>query len=165
MQQPNSLQDFCEAVRSSAILINHQMPEIKHPLDGHLTSVNKYLLDDYPELNYWHNCKHKVNKSGGKIIYGWAIFFAAGVYQAQHHAVWECPKGNLLDVTPDTDPTVLLIDFLPDGRVPYNFIANSHPVSAYYLPEEKNIKWGLPQDPNAPAMTSYIWYVLRGTPS
>lgn len=165
MKQPHSLKNFCEAVRLSEVHTKHQMVEIKHPLDGRLTRVKKYLVDGYPELNCWHNCAQKVSESGGKIIFGWAIFFSGGIYQAQHHAVWECPKGHLLDITPDTVQTILLIDFLPDGRVPYNIAANSHPVSGYYIPGETHIKWGLPGAPDSPPMTHYIWYVRRGTPS
>lgn len=162
MKQPHSTQNFADAVISSVVHPDHRMVKINQRHDGRLMSVNKFLLDKYPVLNCWHNCEHKVAKDGGKVIFGWAIFWAAGMYQAQHHAVWESPKGDFLDVTPDIDPNVLLIDFLPDGRVPYNNIRNSHPVSCYYTPCDKSVQWGLRGVPNPPRMTSFIWYVQRG---
>lgn len=57
---------------------------------------------------------------GGEAVYGWAIWHWPGRwFEAEHHAVWRTPTGELIDVTPQAGnpPRVL---FLPDPSAPYN---------------------------------------------
>jgi hypothetical protein len=57
---------------------------------------------------------------GGEVVYGWAIWRWPGRwFEAEHHAVWRSPAGELLDVTPQAgDPPRIL--FLPDPAAPYD---------------------------------------------
>ena len=59
-------------------------------------------------------------RHGGSAIYGWAIWHWPGRwFEAEHHAVWRTPDGDLLDVTPQAgDPPRIL--FLPDPSAPYD---------------------------------------------
>ncbi|WBY09381.1 hypothetical protein PIB19_08770 [Sphingomonas sp. 7/4-4] len=59
-------------------------------------------------------------RHGGEAVYGWAIWRWPGRwFEAEHHAVWRRPEGDLLDVTPQAgDPPRVL--FLPDPSAPYD---------------------------------------------
>jgi hypothetical protein len=56
----------------------------------------------------FQNVARKVRESGGRIIYGWTFHnrFAERLdgnppyLYVTHHAVWQCPNGELVDVTP-----------------------------------------------------------------
>ena len=42
-----------------------------------------------------------MERDAGESVFGWAVFAFPGAYwEAQHHAVWRSPAGDLLDVTP-----------------------------------------------------------------
>ena len=78
---------------------------------------------------------------GGEAAYGWAIWHWPGRwFEAEHHAVWRQPSGDLLDVTPQAgDPRRIL--FLPDPQAVYdpgtfrrNVMApDGHPLAAEYI--------------------------------
>jgi hypothetical protein len=59
-------------------------------------------------------------RHGGEAVYGWAIWRWPGRwFEAEHHAVWRRPNGDLLDITPQAgDPSRVL--FLPDPSAPYD---------------------------------------------
>ena len=60
--------------------------------------------------------------SGGKQCNGWAIWEWPKVFiEAEFHCVWEDPAGELLDLTPKSDPTDKIL-FLPDSKRPYKGI-------------------------------------------
>jgi hypothetical protein len=42
----------------------------------------------------------KVQKEGGKLIFGWQVWLTRHIIEAEAHAVWENPEGELIDVTP-----------------------------------------------------------------
>ncbi|SXD25351.1 hypothetical protein [Klebsiella quasipneumoniae] len=72
---------------------------------------------------YW-NVDSEVKSSGGKIVLGWLIQWLPGLYvQAMHHAVWETPDGELVDITLDqTDAYKNEVKsgtstFVPDDRI------------------------------------------------
>ncbi len=47
------------------------------------------------------NSAEQVARAGGAIAYGWAIWRWPGRYfEAEHHAIWRSPDGQLRDVTP-----------------------------------------------------------------
>lgn len=50
--------------------------------------------------NCFPNVLLKIEKDGGEIIYGWEIMLTNLLIEAQRHAIWKSPKGNLLDITP-----------------------------------------------------------------
>lgn len=90
------------------------------PIDGTCIQVNKILAPIYPELRCHHNCRiHQLNNQGD-VIYGWNLL--AGMIDglpycvAQHHAIW-IKNGVYLDVTPEMDPAITRITFLPDQRL------------------------------------------------
>ncbi|MFC4255357.1 hypothetical protein GRI97_07965 [Altererythrobacter xixiisoli] len=73
-----------------------------------------------PEQCYWEVRKH-VATNGGSLRTGWRLLDAMGkVVQAQHHAVWERPDGQLIDISPppsSLDAGVPVSLFIPDDRL------------------------------------------------
>lgn len=72
------------------------------------------------------NVQRMIQEQGGKQINGWAIWQWANVLvEAEAHAVWEDPEGQLIDITPHVhgERTIL---FLRDNNMVYqgNTIAN-----------------------------------------
>jgi SEC-C motif len=60
-----------------------------------------------------------VAEHGGSICYGWTIWEWAGVYvEAEFHAVWQSPSGEIRDVTPKPLPVSQIL-FLPDPSRTY----------------------------------------------
>lgn len=67
---------------------------------------------------YW-NVAEAVQKHGGKSVLGWQILLWPGVYvEALHHAVWQKPDGELVDIT-DALPgeARLSTTFVPDDSI------------------------------------------------
>jgi hypothetical protein len=66
------------------------------------------------------NVERKVRKSGGSIVYGWAIWHLPSFYyEAEHHAVWRNKFGNLIDVSPQFGGRRRIL-FLPDESAVYD---------------------------------------------
>lgn len=52
--------------------------------------------------------------SGGRMVLGWIIWIHPKVLiEAEHHAVWESPEGDLIDITAKADDEKEIV-FLPD---------------------------------------------------
>lgn len=65
------------------------------------------------------NVKSMVEKCGGEISSGWVIWQWANILiEAEAHAVWKSPNGDMIDITPH-DAREEAILFLPDGKVIY----------------------------------------------
>ena len=66
------------------------------------------------------NSVAQAEAQGGSAVYGWAIWRWPGRwFEAEHHAVWRTPAGDLIDVTPQAgDPPRIL--FLPHETAPYD---------------------------------------------
>ncbi len=52
------------------------------------------------------NVEKKVLRDGGRIKYGWILHLEPYLITAEFHAIWENNEGELIDITPDEDPTV-----------------------------------------------------------
>lgn len=66
------------------------------------------------------NVLDQVEKAGGDLVYGWAIWEWPGVFiEAEHHAAW-LHEGQLVDVTPHEYPADRVL-FLPDPSAVYDF--------------------------------------------
>lgn len=60
------------------------------------------------------NSVRQASLHGGAALYGWAIWHWPGRwFEAEHHAVWQRPDGELLDVTPQPGAPEQIL-FLPD---------------------------------------------------
>lgn len=60
------------------------------------------------------NVAEQINRLGGRITYGWAIWQVPGLYlEAEHHGVWQQNADTLIDVSPQfNSPSQIL--FLAD---------------------------------------------------
>jgi hypothetical protein len=66
------------------------------------------------------NVARKVERAGGEIAYGWAIWNMHGLYfEAEHHGVWRKRQGALVDVTPQANNYSKIL-FLPDPNAAYD---------------------------------------------
>jgi hypothetical protein len=74
-------------------------------------------------LDCFECVRRKVEREGGRIQYGWAIWEWPHVYvEAEHHAVFEPPGGlPCLDITPSASSEIKRRLFLPDNTAVYNF--------------------------------------------
>jgi SEC-C motif len=60
----------------------------------------------------------KAQQEGGRRILGWQIWQTKLLIEAEFHAIWESPEGDLLDITPK--PIALThILFIPDSEANY----------------------------------------------
>lgn len=75
-------------------LINSKYPPQMVPIE-----VETYAIEN----NCFYNVFEKVSKDCGEIIYGWKIRQSKLLVEAERHAVWKSPTGNLLDITPDSN--------------------------------------------------------------
>jgi hypothetical protein len=68
----------------------------------------------------FENVERKIKKSGGSIVYGWAIWNLPSFYfEAEHHAVWHNKQGKLIDVSSQLEGRKRLL-FLPDPNATYD---------------------------------------------
>ncbi|MGE0079619.1 MAG: SEC-C domain-containing protein [Bacteroidales bacterium] len=69
-------------------------------------------VENYSTINNcFYNLIDKVSIDKGKIIYGWKIHQTKLLLEAERHAVWKSPSGELVDITPDeeySDKTLFL---------------------------------------------------------
>jgi hypothetical protein len=162
-QIPQNFRDFSDVLIKQKIIRPTGVDLIEQPEDGTPIFVPKLLGTTYESLFCWHNCAEHLKHNRGRIVFGWALFYEEETYQAQHHAIWCSPEGDLLDITPDDFPSVTEIMFLPDGRVPYDYIYHRHPANCFYSPGFRP-KWWIPGHNNAdglPAIQSVCYYVKR----
>lgn len=71
-----------------------------------------------PKNECFLNVNTVVEKIGGELISGWAIWQWANILiEAEAHAVWKNPSGDLIDITPHDGEKEIF--FLPDDKVVY----------------------------------------------
>lgn len=65
------------------------------------------------------NVQAKVKKDGGSLQHGWIIWEAPEkLIEAEFHAVWVSPEGELIDITPKPDGETQIL-FVPDNKRVY----------------------------------------------
>jgi hypothetical protein len=66
------------------------------------------------------NTERKVERAGGSLVCGWAIWSLPGVYyEAEHHGVWQNRRGAFIDVSPQINGSRRIL-FLPDPEAAYD---------------------------------------------
>lgn len=82
----------------------------------------------------FRNVKSKVERDGGNIQFGWAIWEWPRVFlEAECHAVWESPGGELIDISPRSDAERKVL-FLADTKHEFDFADGSQRVENIRLP-------------------------------
>lgn len=72
-------------------------------------------------LECFNNVRRKVEREGGSIRFGWAIWEWPNVYlEAEHHAVYELQSGTYIDLTPSLETETHRL-FLRDDSATYDF--------------------------------------------
>jgi len=66
------------------------------------------------------NVKDKVQRDGGKVIYGWRFYEFSYMIEAELHAVWESPDGKIIDITPGKEVGDCKILFAVDSKKGYD---------------------------------------------
>jgi hypothetical protein len=62
---------------------------------------------------------NQIKATGGSIVYGWQIWQTDNLTEAEFHAVWNSPKGEMLDVTPKIIQSINRILFAEDPSIKY----------------------------------------------
>lgn len=90
----------------------------------------------------FNNVINQVKKFGGEVVYGWNVMEWPGVLlEAEFHAIWRKPTGELLDVSPreDGEPKILFIEDpenVYDGKMMISHqmaLENSPPEAQSYI--------------------------------
>jgi hypothetical protein len=69
----------------------------------------------------FQNVRDVVAKIGGQIVNGWLVWQHDNIFvEAEHHAVWRKPTGEVVCITPQTPPEES-ITFIPDPPADYDF--------------------------------------------
>lgn len=81
----------------------------------------KVLIESDAEINEcFSNLERKIKRDGGGIQYGWAIWYLPSILmEAEFHAVWISPQGDLIDVSPHQIRCKEIL-FLPDSATVYS---------------------------------------------
>ncbi|MBP2296590.1 SEC-C metal-binding domain-containing protein [Azospirillum rugosum] len=103
----NIIEEFCRSIAPA--------PPVFVPVVPEPTAV---VSECFP------NVAAKVERDGGEIAYGWSIWEWPGVFiEAEHHAVWRSPTGDLIDVTPRPEREKKVL-FVPDPETVYDWESN-----------------------------------------
>lgn len=79
------------------------------------------------------NCAEMCKRQGGEVIYGWHVYAIPRVFlEAEAHAVWKKPTGELVEVTPN-DVETPTIAFIPDASCTW-VEGVSRPIPNRYYP-------------------------------
>ncbi len=84
-----------------------------HPIRMPISAKQGAALSDCTNIVNEH-----IKEYGGKIVYGWQIWKCAILVEAEFHAVWENPKGVLVDLTPKPSGFTYIL-FAKDDRIVY----------------------------------------------
>lgn len=69
----------------------------------------------------FQNVRDVVAENGGQIVNGWLVWQHENLFvEAEHHAVWRKPTGEVVCITPQTPPEES-ITFIPDSSATYDF--------------------------------------------
>lgn len=80
---------------------------------------SKPSMDAQPSACF-DNVARKVERAGGSVAWGWAIWSVPRIYfEAEHHGVWRNRRGELVDVSPQPNSARRIL-FLPDPDTPYD---------------------------------------------
>lgn len=72
-------------------------------------------------LYCFQNVRDVVAEKGGQIVNGWLVWQHEKFFvEAEHHAVWRKPTGEVVCITPQTPPEES-ITFIPDPPAAYDF--------------------------------------------
>ncbi|MCF8461411.1 MAG: hypothetical protein K9G46_11865 [Flavobacteriales bacterium] len=66
------------------------------------------------------NVLRKIEQAKGEAIYGWQFCEYTYMIEAEFHAIWKSPEGNLIDITPSADPTTTKTLFGIDQNKKYD---------------------------------------------
>jgi hypothetical protein len=83
--------------------------------------VQMELSENYPKNECFDNVSAKVTALGGDRVAGWSIWQHDYMLEAEYHAVWRSPEGQLMDITPKNLPFEQII-FAEDPARPYEGI-------------------------------------------
>lgn len=80
-----------------AIVRNKHIEKLEELIDAESETVKVPVrIEAFVKLrNCYDNVQQKVEKSSGKLQYGWAIIENELMCEAEHHTVWESPGGQL----------------------------------------------------------------------
>jgi hypothetical protein len=108
----------------------------------------------------FQNVKEKVEREGGEIVVGWAIWeWKYVILEGEHHAIWRTTLGNLVDITPKPIPLTEIL-FLQDATATYDF--------SNFNPQRDNIRRAIRDTPEILRLIKLredLFRLIKDTPS
>jgi hypothetical protein len=99
------------------------------------------------ELYCFFNVRDITAERGGELVNGWLVWQHDDLFvEAEHHAIWRKPTGELVCVTPQTPPEKT-ITFIPDPSAVYDFETGM---------QENNIRIALVKDSRLRLLERYF---------
>ncbi|MFT2157590.1 hypothetical protein [Pseudomonas putida] len=121
---------FCttpKKITSDILALSRKINSDSQPQFIPFEECNLYLPSEC-----FHNVDTHVESFGGRSVIGWQVWEWPGVFvEAEFHAAWETPEGNLVDITPKADQEKETL-FIPDSSRKYEgaMVANiKHPIA------------------------------------
>jgi len=94
------IQDLCQSICESTPVFVPVYPTTESIRNECFSNVDVYI-----------------SKNGGQRILGWTIWQKANILiEAEAHAVWESPGGDMIDITPHENEEISIL-FLPDNKM------------------------------------------------
>lgn len=82
------------------------------------------------ENDCFNNVNEMIHRNGGESVQGWSVWQWVNILvEAEAHAVWKSPSGQLIDITPHINKEKRIL-FLPDDRVTFN----GYPINSIRMP-------------------------------
>jgi hypothetical protein len=98
----------------------HVLKLVARVLPGATPIYVNVVPESYAEINEcFPAVEKKVHDAGGSMLLGWQIWKTPFLIEAEYHAIWQSPSGEIIDITPKNIPVSQIL-FLPDPEARYN---------------------------------------------
>lgn len=98
----------------------HVLKLVARVRPGVLPIYVNVLPESHAEINEcFPAIEKKVLDFGGSMLLGWQIWKTLFLIEAEYHAIWQSPIGEMLDITPKDIPVSRIL-FLPDPEAIYD---------------------------------------------
>lgn len=104
------------------ILDSQSVEIIKEKINSHFEPqyINVFPIKNAPLQECFDTVDTYITEHGGTRVLGWTLWELPGLFiEAEFHAVWESPTGDMKDLTPRPSPTNRIL-FIRDPSMNYN---------------------------------------------
>lgn len=128
---------------------NKEVEVATHQRTG-LVEIPVQPLPNMRPLKCYFNVRDVIKEQGGTALFGWAFYNDdAGLFLAQHHAIWRRPDQQLVDVTPNVANSPSIV-FMADPRVPFDYVGLRMPAGLQWCSQTGMECWKSPDGHTEP---------------